>query len=1095
MSINGVNYNSYLYTAYKAVNNSCASSAFTNPIRTSNNNSKVDSVQFTSTTQHQGTKLTPLELRRELADTKSKQGLIGKLWDGFKNLTHVGAGSAKAEKAIKDFESGKISQEEANKAVMGYKEGQKQCVDMVADIVSGIAAFGAFAFATGVGIAASPFTGGASLGLVAAGFAIAGTAGSATKVLVKGLDCAVGGRKYDSLGYDLATGGVNGMFAPITAGIGGAAGKAVAGKVGVAAVSEGGEVILKETLEGTTKGVITKTLLTTNVSYTGGTAGARALALGIDMAVNGTISGAVDSGTRYLAGDSENKSLKGFVKEVGIGAASGFVLAPAIGGGMRLAGNGIGNVTGKLQSKVATNYSQAKTAMMNTPVVENPDMEVLRGFGGILKQTQDLVNGAQTRGSELLDGLDKNILGLSEDVSGILKSASAFNTDLIAISNENKALIVEILDEISTGKDVSSKVAELAQKGISLTDVINNKFNTLSNEIEEKLAKIMVANETLTQKAETGIEFASQTLDNAGLIANETIEQVKRIPETDAYKQLGDLPEKVKNLYNSLLSDASALDNTAQVAKEKIANGNVKDGLEDLAKYYDELDAFNTKLNQDLSSVESSVERSGIKESADILRERITKLTSSADFQNMSREEQIQALMENSNILFSKFAQTFSSNDGLPADVQKIFKQFTSNCTVSRTIPQAQNLTDELYGAGKYTIKKSFGAGTIGETYLAQTADGTEVVIKMLKEGVTPEKFAQDRAMFTKYINEFVTDATEKEYKLNLINNMFDAWNKELDFALEAQGAKAMAEGAKRFSVAQTLEIGSKQGQNISLIMEKANGVKLDTLLEMIRVYNQNPSEYFARYARVIEEYPILKTPDVWKKDLVVAYQKAQNEQVMFVGKQGTRTVHADPHPGNVFVDFDATTGKPKIIYIDAGNVIERTNSQTLKDIALSLNMMIGNSKGIADAMLEGAILPSGANKAEISQKFAQLLDERLYKAGVNLKSTQYTQNTINGIMKELNTIADSNNSNLMKATLQRIETSRAINSACGTSLSKKVDINDLALGIIKSFRVNPSETWQTIKPIMKWAYENNDQAMITFFQMIMTKVSTQNVA
>ena len=46
--------------------------------------------------------------------------------------------------------------------------------------------------------------------------------------------------------------------------------------------------------------------------------------------------------------------------------------------------------------------------------------------------------------------------------------------------------------------------------------------------------------------------------------------------------------------------------------------------------------------------------------------------------------------------------------------------------------------------------------------------------------------------------------------------------------------------------------------------------------------------------------------------------------------------------------------------------------------------------------------------------------------------------------------------------------------------------------GILKSFKANPKETWQTIKPIMKWAYQNNDQAMITFFQMIIKNAGVQ---
>jgi len=37
--------------------------------------------------------------------------------------------------------------------------------------------------------------------------------------------------------------------------------------------------------------------------------GARALALGTDMAVNGAISGVLDSGVRYIAGDQYLKSI------------------------------------------------------------------------------------------------------------------------------------------------------------------------------------------------------------------------------------------------------------------------------------------------------------------------------------------------------------------------------------------------------------------------------------------------------------------------------------------------------------------------------------------------------------------------------------------------------------------------------------------------------------------------------------------------------------------------------------------------------------------------------------------------------------------
>ena len=104
-------------------------------------------------------------------------------------------------------------------------------------------------------------------------------------------------------------------------------------------------------------------------------------------------------------------------------------------------------------------------------------------------------------------------------------------------------------------------------------------------------------------------------------------------------------------------------------------------------------------------------------------------------------------------------------------------------------------------------------------------------------------------------------------------------------------------------------------------------------------------------------------------------YTKNQNEQSMFISSSGEKTIHADPHGGNVFVSFDAETQTPKITYIDTGNVITRTNSEILSDISLSLNMLIGNSEGIAASLLDGATLPTGSTKDEMVQKVAQLLD------------------------------------------------------------------------------------------------------------------------
>lgn len=194
--------------------------------------SENTSEQLYEATDEQESDLSASELKKELAETKSKQGLIGKLWDGFKNLTGIGAGSSKAEKAIEDFEKGKISQEEMNKAVNGYQEGQNMVVDIVADMASGLVAIGA--------AAAAPFTGGTSL-------LLAGAVGAGLKCAIKAADCIGNEKEYTLKNalYDIPTGFVNGLMGPLTNGLGGAAGTGVAKAFGLNAL----ENTSKEALE------------------------------------------------------------------------------------------------------------------------------------------------------------------------------------------------------------------------------------------------------------------------------------------------------------------------------------------------------------------------------------------------------------------------------------------------------------------------------------------------------------------------------------------------------------------------------------------------------------------------------------------------------------------------------------------------------------------------------------------------------------------------------------------------------------------------------------------------------------------------------
>lgn len=161
------------------------------------------------------------QLQEDLDKIKKEQGFIGGTWDGVKNFFGVKTGSEAVQKKINDLNAGKITKEEVKQSLEKYQEGQKQVVEVTADVVSGIAAGAMYAVALG-GAVAAPFTGGVSLGLTVAAIASASAVGGAVKVGIKLGDAASGGREYSwsDAGKDALTGAINGPLAFATAGIG-----------------------------------------------------------------------------------------------------------------------------------------------------------------------------------------------------------------------------------------------------------------------------------------------------------------------------------------------------------------------------------------------------------------------------------------------------------------------------------------------------------------------------------------------------------------------------------------------------------------------------------------------------------------------------------------------------------------------------------------------------------------------------------------------------------------------------------------------------------------------------------------------------------
>ncbi len=372
--------------------------------------------------------------------TREEQGFIGKAWDGIKNLLHLKNSSNNVENIIKQAQNGEISSDEATEQLNAYKEGQKMCVDVAGDIVSGIVSVGAAALA--------PVTGGASL-LVAAG------AGAATKTAIKASDSAISGRDYklSDLGYDLITGSINGAMAPLSNAIGGAAGTGVAKALGLEAVETCAKEAVKEAGEAgikqAGKSFLARLLSKQGASYVakeGAKGGitlfaAKAASYGVDMTIDGALSGATDAFARALAeGRIEDMS-----EDMAQGAFGGAIGGLVIGGSTRLVFSG----ASKLNNKIFGSLTET-TAEINPA----KSFDTSSAFLNLNDEAKNLIN-SNPAVKNFYSSLDEMTISCltSEQISEDLADASFI-----------KGLSIDFSKGVQAGSDEAAALANVISK-------------------------------------------------------------------------------------------------------------------------------------------------------------------------------------------------------------------------------------------------------------------------------------------------------------------------------------------------------------------------------------------------------------------------------------------------------------------------------------------------------------------------------------------------------------------------------------------------------------------------------------------------------
>ena len=357
-------------------------------------------------------------------------------------------------------------------------------------------------------------------------------------------------------------------------------------------------------------------------------------------------------------------------------------------------------------------------------------------------------------------------------------------------------------------------------------------------------------------------------------------------------------------------------------------------------------------------------------------------------------EKRMEAL-ERENIFIPKFLQTLSDDeDTLKVELKKVFglsdeqitkaglidivQRFKSECTGARSQNEAQDTLNEIFGDGKYTIipkedymdkenVKPLGVGSVAETWKVQDSSGNKYAIKLLKKGMTKEKIDSDKNAMLEILNG--SDAKDKEFCEKSLNELYKVWEQELDLDAEMKNGELLGQNITKARVAKGIEVKSSKGGVTAYVMELAQGVQLSEYLELEALRTMLGCSKFGNGG-----ISLMASSGI----AYLRYMQVVFEQLLSVPKTGEKVLHADPHPGNIFVEFEDGTGEPKFTFIDTGNVIKSSNKEALHNTILHLNYFLGNTDAIAKTHLDSANL-NGKNKEECIKNLSKFLYDSFY--------------------------------------------------------------------------------------------------------------------
>lgn len=437
--------------------------------------------------------------------------------------------------------------------------------------------------------------------------------------------------------------------------------------------------------------------------------------------------------------------------------------------------------------------------------------------------------------------------------------------------------------------------------------------------------------------------------------------------------------------------------------------------------------------------------------------------------------EKVSQLIEK-NIFAAKFAQ-------ITKHYGEISTKLIEDCPPSRTLEEAKDEITKLWGSKNFEVSKCLGVGTVAETYLAKDlSNGKEVCIKIIKRGIDAQKIEQDKQAFIKLVTKgkpLNQLNKEQEFLLKSIDDLAEGISKEVNLENELEAAKKLKQYTTKANVVVPIE-----AKNGIYVMEKAPGISLQTLNQYFNekgyLYycekklqkatdERDKSFYKWQVERIKENVDKIKSksPDFEDFDFSVSdikqmlynYIDVIAEQFSSINKNG-KTIHADIHPGNIFVDINALKNRQQKIFtlIDTGNTIDLSKDQALSSLKIISYVNNGNYKDMAKTLLHDAILPSGMTQEKAISLIENDLKEILFdnKTALPNMNLENAVNLVNNIARKHNIITCDTQLNLNKAKTSAKHSFENLVDSFFSEKTKDVDYNDkinaskAAVGAIK---------------------------------------------